>query len=204
MAKLGITAVDVQNAIAEQNVQVAAGKIGAGAGAARHPLRNAGERARPPQRPGAVRRHRPAGRAIGSGAVVRLRDVARVELGALQYASSAFLDDKPTIVLGVFQEPGSNALDLQQACPGQDGGIVEALPQGHRLCDALRHHAVRLGLDARRADHARPSACCSSSPSCSSSCRAGARPSSRAIAIPVSLDRHAGRHEGARLLAQHA
>ena len=49
-----------------------------------------------------------------SGALVRLRDVARVELGALQYSSSAYFAKDPTVVLAVFQMPGSNALDLEQ------------------------------------------------------------------------------------------
>ena len=48
------------------------------------------------------------------GALVRLKDVARIELGALQYSSSAYFGKDPTVVLAVFQMPGSNALDLQK------------------------------------------------------------------------------------------
>ena len=43
----------------------------------------------------------------GSEAVVRLRDVARIELGALQYTSSARLNDQPTVFIAVYQTPGS-------------------------------------------------------------------------------------------------
>ena len=64
LANLGITAVDVQNAIAEQNVQVAAGKIGQSPAPDGHAVRDAGQRHGPPDRPAAVRRHR---RARGSG-----------------------------------------------------------------------------------------------------------------------------------------
>ncbi len=46
--------------------------------------------------------------------MVRLQDVARVELGALQYSSSAYFGKDPTVVLAIFQMPGSNALDLQK------------------------------------------------------------------------------------------
>ena len=62
LAKLGITATDVQGAIAEQNVQVAAGKIGQSAGAGRYGLRDAGQCRRPALDGGGVRQHRGAGR----------------------------------------------------------------------------------------------------------------------------------------------
>src|ERR1041385_3818604 len=113
LANLGITAVDVQNAIAEQNVQVAAGKIGqspAPTGTAFEMQVNAvGRLSDPAQFGDIVVRADP-----DRGAIVLLRDVARIELGALQYASSAFFGEDPTVVLAVYQMPGSNALDLQQ------------------------------------------------------------------------------------------
>ncbi len=113
LANLGVTAVDVQNAIAEQNIQVAAGKIGqspAPAGTAFEMQVNAVGRLSDPEQFGdIVLRADPS-----SGAVVRLRDVARIELGALQYTSSAFFGEEPTVVLAIYQMPGSNALDLQQ------------------------------------------------------------------------------------------
>src|SRR3954471_1396934 len=111
LANLGITAVDVQNAIAEQNVQVAAGKIGQSPAPPNTPFEmqvNAVGRLSDPAQFGEIVVRAEA----ASGAVVRLRDVARVELGALQYASTAFFGKDPTVVLGVYQMPGSNALDL--------------------------------------------------------------------------------------------
>ncbi|WP_343716270.1 efflux RND transporter permease subunit, partial [Inquilinus sp.] len=82
LANLGVTAVDVQNAVAEQNVQVAAGKIGqspAPAGTAFELQVNAqGRLSDPAQFGDIVVRADPA-----TGSVVRLRDVARIELGAL-------------------------------------------------------------------------------------------------------------------------
>ena len=113
LSRLGITAVDVQNAIAEQNVQVAAGKIGdapAPKGTMFDYQVNATGRLSTPEEFGKIVLR--AG--TGSNATVRLRDVARIELGALQYTSSAHMDKKPTIVVGIFQTPGSNALELDR------------------------------------------------------------------------------------------
>ncbi|MDX7950219.1 multidrug efflux RND transporter permease subunit [Lichenihabitans sp. Uapishka_5] len=129
LADLGITATDVQAAVAEQNVQVAAGKIGqspAPAGTAFEMQVNAVGRLSDPQAFGdIVVRANPA-----TGSVVRLRDVARIELGALQYASTAYFGDKPTVVLGIFQTPGSNALDLQNNIHAKMAELQQRFPKG--------------------------------------------------------------------------
>src|SRR4029079_2888713 len=49
-------------------------------------------------------------RAETSGSVTRLRDVARIELGAQDYTLNSYLDNKNAVAIGVFQRPGSNAL----------------------------------------------------------------------------------------------
>ncbi|MBV9432674.1 MAG: efflux RND transporter permease subunit, partial [Hyphomicrobiales bacterium] len=140
MAELGVTAVDVQNAIAEQNVQVAAGKIGEEPAPPGTPFEvqvNAvGRLSDPAQFGDIILRAAP-----NRGAVVHLRDVARIELGALQYASSAFLDDKPTIVLGVFQMPGSNALELQQHVQDKMVELAKRFPKG--IDYAMRYDTTR-------------------------------------------------------------
>src|ERR1700685_2691945 len=114
LSNLGITAVDVQNAVAEQNVQVAAGKIGQSPAPPGTPFEmqvNATGRLSDPEEFGnIVVRSDPL-----SGAILRMRDVARIELGALQYSSTAVFGTDPTVVLAVYQLPGSNALDLQRA-----------------------------------------------------------------------------------------
>ena len=129
LAKLGVTAVDVQNALAEQNVQVAAGKIGqspAPAGTAFEMQVNALGRLSDPEQFGdIVLRADPA-----AGAVTRLRDVARIELGALQYSSTAFFGDEPTVVLGIFQTPGSNALELQKHVQDEMKTLSARFPKG--------------------------------------------------------------------------
>jgi hydrophobe/amphiphile efflux-1 (HAE1) family protein len=129
LANLGITAVDVQNVIAEQNIQVAGGKIGASpapSGTVFEMQVNAVGRLSDPEQFGdIVLRANPA-----DGSVVRLRDVARIELGALQYTSSAFFGDEPTVVLGIFQTPGTNALDLQQNVNAKMRELEKRFPKG--------------------------------------------------------------------------
>lgn len=129
LANLGITAVDVQNAIAEQNVQVAAGKIGqspAPAGTAFEMQVNAVGRLSDPKEFGDIIVRADA----ANGSLVRLRDVARIELGALQYSSSAFFGEDPTVVLAVYQMPGSNALDLQQRVKDKMQELSARFPNG--------------------------------------------------------------------------
>ncbi len=129
LAKLGITAIDVQNAIAEQNVQVAAGKIGqspAPAGTAFEYQVNAMGRLSTPREFGNIILR--AG--LQSNAIVHLKDVARIELGALQYTSSAHLDKNPTVILGIFQTPGSNALELDRQVKAKMAEISKRFPKG--------------------------------------------------------------------------
>src|ERR1700750_459045 len=129
LANLGITAVDVQNAISEQNVQVAAGKIGQSPAPPGTPFEmqvNAvGRLSDPAQFGDIVVRADPAG-----GSVVRLRDVARIELGALQYTSSGFFGKDPTVVLAIYQMPGSNALQLQQRVKDKMEELKKRFPKG--------------------------------------------------------------------------
>jgi HAE1 family hydrophobic/amphiphilic exporter-1 len=129
MASLGITAVDVQNVISEQNIQVAAGKIGqspAPPGTAFEMQVNAvGRLADPDQFGEIVLRVDQA-----TGAVVRLRDVARIELGALLYSSSVGLNGQQSVVLAVLQAPGSNALDLQSQVKTKMDELSKRFPAG--------------------------------------------------------------------------
>jgi HAE1 family hydrophobic/amphiphilic exporter-1 len=129
LSQLGITAVDVQNAVAEQNIQVAAGKIGqspAPPGTAFEMQVNATGRLSSTKEFGdIVIRSNPQ-----TGAIVRLRDVARIELGALQYSSTAFFGEDPSVVLAVFQMPGSNALDLQKRVMSKMEELSKRFPKG--------------------------------------------------------------------------
>ena len=129
LANLGITAVDVQNAIAEQNVQVAAGKIGQSPAPAGTPFEmqvNATGRLSDLTEFGDIVVRADA----NAGSVVRLRDVARIELGALQYTSTAFFGEDPTVVLAIYQMPGSNALALQQRVKDKMQELSKRFPKG--------------------------------------------------------------------------
>jgi len=129
LAQMGITAVDVQQAIAEQNVQVAAGKIGqapAPPGTEFEVQVNALGRLTTPEQFGEIILR------MGNGAnsAVRLSDVARIELGAQQYGSSATINGKPTVFVAIFQLPGSNALSMDRAVRQAVDEMKKSFPKG--------------------------------------------------------------------------
>ena len=106
-----------------QNVQVAVGRAESAAG----------RRSRAPSR---SRCRRSAGSPTRSSsptssssrattAVVRLKDVARVELAALDYGANSYLDRDPAVGLGIFQLPGSNALATAKTIKATMDGAVE-------------------------------------------------------------------------------
>jgi hydrophobe/amphiphile efflux-1 (HAE1) family protein len=129
LATLGVTAMDVQQAIQEQNIQVAAGRLGqspAPPDTAFEFQVNAVGRLSDPQEFGDIVIR--AG--TGSEAVVRLHDVARIELGAMQYTSSARFNDKPTVFIAVYQTPGSNALQVDQEIRTRMTELGKRFPAG--------------------------------------------------------------------------
>ena len=65
-----------------------------------------------------------------STSVVRLRDVARVELGSQQYEQSCTLDGQPSVALNVFQLPGSNALDTAKQVYAKMEELKDRFPEG--------------------------------------------------------------------------
>jgi multidrug efflux pump len=109
LAALGLQATDVVRALQEQNVQVAAGVLGAppANGAAAFQLNvNARGRLVDEAEFGEI-----IVRSSASG-IVRLKDVARIELGANTYSLRSLLDNKPSIGVAVWQSPKANALEL--------------------------------------------------------------------------------------------
>ncbi|SDZ78816.1 efflux RND transporter permease subunit [Rubrimonas cliftonensis] len=109
LASLGLTAGDVVDALRAQNVQVAGGALGQAPNdldvAFQVSVITQGRFDRPSQFESVIVR------ASEDGRIVRLRDVARVELGARDYANNSYLDNTEAVALGIFQRPGSNALD---------------------------------------------------------------------------------------------
>ncbi|WP_018608054.1 efflux RND transporter permease subunit [Uliginosibacterium gangwonense] len=110
VAQRGLTASDVVRSIREQNVQVAAGVIGASPAGPDVPLQlnvNAQGRLQSEgEFANIILRTSP------DGAVTRLGDVARIQLDASEYGLRSLLDNKPAVAIPIFQAPGSNALDV--------------------------------------------------------------------------------------------
>ncbi|HEX6590968.1 MAG TPA: multidrug efflux RND transporter permease subunit, partial [Moraxellaceae bacterium] len=110
VAERGLTAAEVVNAIREQNVQVAAGVIGASPSTPDVPLQlsvNAqGRLANEAEFADIVLK------TSRDGAVTRLGDVARIELAASEYGLRSLLDNKPAVAIPIFQAPGANALEV--------------------------------------------------------------------------------------------
>ncbi len=111
MAQLGLTTNDVVNALAEQNIQIAAGSVGAPPQSSAQPFEytvftNSRLSSEEQFRQIIVRAN------PREGSEVHLGDVARVQLGKFAYASNSFVDGKRASYLLVYQAPGSNALDV--------------------------------------------------------------------------------------------
>jgi multidrug efflux pump len=112
MAARGLIPADVMQAIREQNVQIAAGTLGQQptTALANHEITvtTQGRLSDPDEFSRIILRQ-------GSdGQLLRLRDVARVELGANAYTLRSLLDNKPAAAIPIFQSPGTNALETAQ------------------------------------------------------------------------------------------
>ena len=127
LAALNLTAGDVVDSIRAQNIQVAAGQIGAppAPNADFQIALNAMGRL---HQPGSVPRHR--AEAGANGQVVRLGDVARVDMGAESYGTNSYLDNQDAVAIPVFQAPGSNALQLSDEVRATMAQLSKDFPQG--------------------------------------------------------------------------
>ena len=70
------------------------------------------------------------GPGLPSASIVRLRDVARIDLGALNYTTACTFDGKPSVGLGVYQLPGTNALDVAVAVRAKMEELKTRFPDG--------------------------------------------------------------------------
>ena len=124
----GMAASDVVRAIREQNVQVAAGRIGA------PPVPKGQEFQYTVNTLGRLQSPEQFEQIIVKtnldGTVVRLRDVGRAELGAQNYDVDADLDGKPATTLVVFQLPGANSIDVSNRVRDKMEELKERFPQG--------------------------------------------------------------------------
>ncbi|MCK6103947.1 efflux RND transporter permease subunit [Brevundimonas sp. EYE_349] len=127
VAARGLTAGDVVAAIREQNVQVAAGSIGQqpNASAATQITVNTLGRLTSEEQFGDI-----VIKSGDEGQVTRLRDVARIELGADAYGMRSLLNGKPAVAMQIFQSPGANALDVSDAVRGAMDRLQTEFPEG--------------------------------------------------------------------------
>ncbi|MGB4785498.1 MAG: efflux RND transporter permease subunit [Candidatus Acidiferrum sp.] len=129
LASHNLTATDVVQAIREQNVQVAAGVLGA-------PPTNTGSTAFQllVNTQGRLTTEEEFGniivRAAKNGQITRIRDLGRVELGSSTYALRSLLDNKPAAALPISQRPGSNALQTSQQVRDTMERLKKSFPEG--------------------------------------------------------------------------
>ncbi|WP_269792850.1 efflux RND transporter permease subunit [Stenotrophomonas sp. Iso1] len=127
IAARGLTAGDVIAAVREQNVQVAAGSVGQApdSTAAFQVTVNTLGRLTDEEQFGDI-----IIRTGDNGQVTRLRDVARIEMGADAYALRSLLDGEPAVALQIIQSPGANALDVSAAVRETMQRLEKGFPEG--------------------------------------------------------------------------
>jgi HAE1 family hydrophobic/amphiphilic exporter-1 len=128
LARLGLTVTDVQNAIRQQNVVNPAGQIGAEPAPPgqqlTYTMRAQGRLVDADEFGNVVVRENP------DGSAVRVRDIARVELGALSYQAYGTFNGQPAAVIAAFQTPGSNALDVAENLRTTMTNLAKRFPPG--------------------------------------------------------------------------
>jgi multidrug efflux pump len=126
IAALNMTAGDVVEALREQNVQIAAGNVGG------QPAPSGLDYQMTVTTQGRLESTEQFENIViktgSSGEVVRVKDVARVDLGAKDYAVISRLDGKPAINIGIFQAPGSNALDISKRVRAEMERLKQRFP----------------------------------------------------------------------------
>jgi HAE1 family hydrophobic/amphiphilic exporter-1 len=159
LAARGLTALDVTNALSEQNVEIPAGQLGSppndGKQAYQMAVRVVGRLSDPQQFDNIVLKNQP-GAADGNGAgLVLLRDVGYAQLGAENYATSLKFSGGDAVGIGIEQLSTANALDVAKQCrqvlkdlkknfpPGIDYAI--AVDTTQTVSDSIREVLITLG-----------------------------------------------------------
>src|SRR5258708_30883304 len=124
----GLAAGDVGRAIQEQNLQVSAGQLGA------EPIKGGADFLNAINAQGRLRSTEEFGNVVlktgANGEVVRLADVAHIELGASDYTIRSPLDNYSTAILAVFQAPGANSLATRDAVIAKMQELSKRSPPG--------------------------------------------------------------------------
>jgi len=128
VAQRGLSAGDVVAAIRGQNVQAAAGVVGASPGVSGIDVQlsiNAQGRLQNEEEFGDI-----IVKTGTDGAITRLRDIARLELGAADYSLRSLLDNKDAVAVPIFAAPGSNAIAISNGVRATMADIKKAMPEG--------------------------------------------------------------------------
>src|ERR1700722_13165364 len=127
LQSINMTAADVMAALQGQNIQVASGVLNQQpmnpAGPFEVAVQTLGRLAEPDEFSEIVVKRTP-------GALVRLKDVARVELAAQDYTTNSYLDRDPAVALAIYQRPGSNALDTAKGIINTMNLVAQRFPPG--------------------------------------------------------------------------
>ncbi|RAO78135.1 efflux RND transporter permease subunit [Dyella jiangningensis] len=130
MAKLGITVGDVQQAVANQNQQFSAGRIGAaptpGPVQQTFPIATKGRMTEPREFENIILR----GGTNDAAALVRIKDIGRAELGSKEYALRGRYNGKTATLMAVYQQPGANALDVATQVNKTLAELKKSFPPG--------------------------------------------------------------------------
>jgi len=128
LAQLKLSPGDLARAINEQNAQFAAGKVGepptGGGQEVVYNVTTQGRLSDPKQFEEIILRANP------DGSRLRLKDVARVELASKDYSFIGKYNGRPATLVGIFLQPGSNALDVAKEVKGTVAGMAQGFPKG--------------------------------------------------------------------------
>ncbi|HEX4451012.1 MAG TPA: multidrug efflux RND transporter permease subunit [Kofleriaceae bacterium] len=128
LARLSLTVGDVQNAVRQQSVVNPAGQIGAEPSPSgqqiTYTVRAQGRLVEPEEFGAIIVRENP------DGSIIHVRDIARVELGSLNYQQYGTVNGKPGAVVAAFQSPGSNSLDVAKNIRATMDELAKQFPPG--------------------------------------------------------------------------
>lgn len=131
MASLGVSTTDIANAIQAQNIQVPAGSLGIEPMSEKQKmqftLRTKGRLSSPEEFGNIIIRSNT------DGSSVKIKDVARVELGSQNYQRTGRLSGSPTALIQVVQLPDANVIDVADGCREKIEQIAKDLPDGMKL-----------------------------------------------------------------------
>ncbi|WP_414474285.1 efflux RND transporter permease subunit [Microvirga sp. M2] len=130
VAQFNLTPGDIANAIRDQNAQFAAGRFGEepmpGRQTFTYSVTTQGRLADPREFEQIILR------SDENGGALRLKDVARVELGSLNYSTVATLNGAPTVPIGIYLQPDANALQVSAAVNATMQRLAQRFPDGLR------------------------------------------------------------------------